>query len=309
MRIQVSSSAQFLFDRAWAITISPPAQGDKPDMSNPQVFNEGQQYTNSLRVTFDIEKTSDSTPNKAKIDVYNLNTQSRIKYKDKGQLIKLVAGYKGLTEILFLGITARTLTRREGADIVTSFEAGDGEQNIANYYFQKSYEAGTKYTAIINDLVTALKIEKGNISLLDDKVLQKGLPFSGSIKSLLDLLTNNLEYTWSIQNNHIQINSLKATNGEPSIFLSSETGLIGEPSLKESGVIFEALLNPRLIPECAVELKSNTINGYFKLKNVKYKGDTHGNEWKAVCEGVAVEAGQINQGAGQAYTQPGIGIV
>lgn len=272
------SSAQFLFNRQWAVTIGIP--GDT-----------GYTYE-KLKTTFDIDKTSEATSNKAKITLFNFTRISRITFQKKGLIIRLDAGYTGLMETVFLGDVVRVETKRSGANILTTFECGDAEKRISQAHFEKSYPAGVKFVTIIQDLAVALGVNIGTVIGIQDQTYQKGFSTSGTIAKAMKNLLTNQGLEWNVQNNYLNIYPITKHNGEEAIVLSAETGLIGEPSLKESGIQFEALLNPRLVPGQPVQIISNTINGYYKIRRSHFEGDSHGEKWGTTCEGVRISATQ-----------------
>jgi hypothetical protein len=266
------------FQRTWAVTVG--YQGE-----------EGKRFT-SLRTTFDLDKSSASSSNKAKIDIYNLNPQTRADFQRKGLTVKLEAGYEGMLEILYYGDVNRTLSQRKGPDIITTFECGDAERKLTNAHFDKSYPAGTSYMEIIKDLAGALGVPIGTVMGIENMTYNSGVAFSGTVKSIMDAIMKRQPLGWNVQNGYLQIIPLKAHLGEEAVLLTKDTGLLGIPSQKESGIEFRSLLNPKLMPDCAVKLVSENINGHFKIKRATFKGDTHAQDWSVTAEAVRISPTQ-----------------
>lgn len=296
-------SSQFLFNRAWAVSIAAPSD----------TFSK---TYDTLRVTFDITKNTLSTSNKSKIEIYNLDVSSRTQFV-KGSTIRLQAGYQGLVETLFIGNITTVKSSRKGPDIITSFESGDGEKQLINAHFDKSYKPGTTYVQIIQDLAAALSVNIGIVIGVENLVYNSGISLSGSVKSALDKLLLKTGLEWSIQNNSLQVNPVNAHNGDTVIVLASastkgqqsnptvdqvmqqNTGLIGIPTQANGRTYFTALLNPKLIPGTPVQIISETINGVFKINQAHIEGDSHGDKWQASCESIPIGANQTfpqNQG-------------
>lgn len=279
-------STQYLFNRDWSTSIG--IQGQT-----------GFKYT-VLKTVFDIDKTAISSSNKAKIDLYNLNDISRKNLEQKGLQVQLQAGYKGLIETLFVGNVAKTSSMRKGPDIITTIESGDGEKELAIAYFNKSYPPGTRYVTMIQDLAGALGVDIGTVLGIQDMVYNSGITLSGPVKFSLDKLLKRQALEWSIQNNALTIIPLTAHNGDQAIVLSQTSGLIGIPTQKDSGVEFIALLNPKILPGSCVQIVSNHVNGFYKVKRAHFEGDSHGQKWQVSCEGVPINAVQtipVNQGS------------
>lgn len=281
-------TAQYLFDRDYSFAIG--LQG-----SVGKVYN-------NLRIVFDIDKNLNSSPNKSKIEVYNLSAQSRISFQTKGLVMQLFAGYKNLTGLIFYGDVADNgmKVKRDQEMVVTSFECGDGERAIMSGFFQKSYPAKTKYVTIIQDIVASFGLEYGTVIGIENLVTQNGLTCHGPAKMYLDKILLNQGLQWSVQNNHIQIIPVEAHNGDEAVLLNQSSGLLGVPSKTTSGVTFISLLNPKIVPGSYVVIQSQTINGTFKVNRAHYEGDTHGDKWQVTCEAVEIKASQVfkqNQGS------------
>ncbi len=286
------TSAQYLFNRDWAVTVG--VQGET-----------GVKYT-KLKTVFDIDKTSFATSNKAKISIYNCSEVSRISFQKKGLIIKLEAGYKGLLETLYLGDVVRVESKRAGPDIITTFECGDAERQLVNAHFEQSYPAGTAYVKILQDLSVALGVNIGTVIGIQNLKFNSGVSMTGSIKHVLDKLLRKTGLEWSVQNNYLQIIPIRSHNGQTAVILTRNTGLIGVPSQKESGIQAIALLNPRLMPGSPIQLISQTINGFFKIRKAHFEGDSHGQKWQVTCEGVRINAEQtFPQNAGSTFKTSG----
>lgn len=270
---------QFLFDRDWAVTIA-------DDVTKPG----GKKYT-SIKVTFDIDKTSYFTSNKAKIEIYNLTPNSQAQLK-KGLQIRLDAGYKGLMETLFLGNMTIAKTKRNGPDIITTIECGEGEKEIANSHFDKSYPAGTSTTAIITDVANAMGVDLGTVLGLTPVIYNSGTTFIGSCAKILNRLVRNQGLEWSVQNNALQIIPVGSHNGDEAIEVSKATGMIGVPSQGADFVQFTSLLNPKIVPGAPILLKSDNFNGVYKVRRGHYEGDSHGDKWQVTTECVPIKATQ-----------------
>jgi len=251
-----------------------------------------------LRVNFDIEKTSPSDPNTAKIQIYNLNEDSRGLLKTKeDSVVVLEGGYGNDIDQLFVGDIARSSTQRQGADFVTTIEAGDAEKSLTEAKLDKSYTAGTNVKTVIDDAFNSMvetgQVVIGAVSNIKDEIIQNGLTVSGLAKTVVDNITSKQDLEFSIQDNETQILDPLVDSGEPVILLTPQTGLIGSPSLgligkkasKIEGVVFKALIQTtKFRPGRAVKIESRDFTGLTRLSKVRLNGDTHGKEWFANCE-------------------------
>jgi len=255
----------------------------------------------SLRVSFEIERTSTSEPNAAVIQIYNLSAATRGLLQEKDQGVELRAGYKDLVQRLFVGVVRRVEHRREGVDVVTELECKDGGIALLEPVFQRSYARGTAKQKIVNDIIR--EMPGAIIGPVSSGVLRGAtsgkLSFSDSCKRALDKLAKAWRFEWSIQDGEVQILSDSGTREgrELAEVFSVDTGLIGTPTKigrdatsgkGKAGARWSSLLRPALIPGGYALLESEFLTGAYKVESVVHRGDTHGSSWETDAEGVLI---------------------
>lgn len=278
-----------LWDRKAVVTFGPKGE-------------EGVRVTD-LRVSFDIDSTNDSNANTAKIQIYNLNGSNRGVLKTKDDLVVILEiGYGNTLEQLFIGDIARSSTQRNGADFITTIEAGDAEKALTEATLDKSYEAGTNEKTIVEDAFQAMKdtgqIIIGSLAAMKDDITQNGFSASGTAKLVVDKIISKQKLEFSIQNNETQILKPDQDTGEEAILLTPQTGLIGSPSVgligkkasKKEGISFRALIQTtKFRPGRLVNIVSRDMDGFFKIVKASFNGDTHSEPWFADCEAIISE--------------------
>lgn len=269
-----------------------------------------------LRVTFDIDKTSASEPNTARISIYNLNEDSRRYLEtEKDLIVALDVGYDGLaneTPIesqLYIGDIDRVSVRREGPDIVTTIEAGEGEKAIFLARLDKSYAPMTPMVSVVKDLAGEIGYSLGATALqamtsLAKNFFRGGHVASGGAAAQMDALLDAEGLEWHIEGGELVIISPTGARLEPAIILTAKSGLIGVPSIgkmtnpkkKTDGLVpksiveFQALINPDIKPGRLVTLLPAEADagpfqslpkayGTFRVRRATYTGDTHGGPW------------------------------
>lgn len=267
-------NAQYLFKRTWSVAIGPTGQPA------------AKQY-NSLRTRFDIDKTAVGSSNKSKIEIFNLSSQSRTLIS-KGYSIKLTAGYNGLNQTLFVGNIVNVQSGRDGPDIITSMECGDGEQSIIFATFDKSYPAQSTLVQIVQDLANAMGVGAGIALGIPSVVYNKGFVASGTVSDSLNKLLANQNLEWHVQNGNLNIIPQGAYNGQSAIVVSQNTGMIGVPSDNLDFVQFSNLLNPKLVPGALIQLISENVslNGFKTIRRSHFEGDSHDKKWQVACEAI-----------------------
>ena len=246
----------------------------------------------ALRASFELEKTSESSANTAKITIYNLNENHRgLLQNEENVLIILEVGYGEELGQLFIGDVTKVSIMKKGPDWVTSIEAGDGDQGLKDATLDKSYKAGVSLKTVVDDAIKSIKstgaIVTGTIKGLKEEISQNGFSVSGLAQSVIDDITKKQGLEWSVQDNELNIIPVDEDTGENAMVLTSTTGLVGSPIRREKGIEFMSLITSvEARPGRAVKIESRDITGFFKLRKVTFVGDTDGNAWymKGVCD-------------------------
>lgn len=253
-----------------------------------------------FRVTFEIDKTSDSIPNPGKVTIYNLSSDSRAKFEEKNAVMILEAGYSGLGAApilaqLFVGDIKRATTTRSGPDIVTTIEAGDEETKLRTTHIDQSFSNFTSAADVIKALASKLGVAVGTITTAAKDVFQNGVSLSGLVSDNLDNVTKKLGLEWSVTDGELNVLAPNKATSEPAVLVNKSTGLIGVPSKRQAddgkkgsftGIEFASLLNTEIRPGRAIKLESEQITGIFRVRRARYRGDTHGGEWRVDVEAV-----------------------
>jgi hypothetical protein len=264
-----------------------------------------------LKVEFSVEKNSNKDPNTADIVVYNLTSINRKTLQagsdlvDKWREIEKIydwpvtieAGYMGRRDVIFKGNITFATSRKEKVDWVTEIECGDGEKKYRSKRMNQSFGPGTTLLSVMSTAALLLDVEPGNLA---EKlglgvfrkgygVFNQGLTVSGRVSDIMEKYLTSAGYTWSIQDNQLQILAPNETTFEPIVILLPETGLIGSPEKGEGGkVTFRSLLNPLIKPGRRVSIVSEQIKGFFKIEKVTHFGDTWGGDWYSEGEAVPI---------------------
>lgn len=279
-----------LFGRAYSLAIGKPNQ-----TAALQYGNVGKDPA-PLRVKFDINKFSSGPSGRAKIEIYNLSQQSR-QAIDQGQVVLLKAGYQKVFDQLFVGniVPLGFESTRSGPDIITKIECGDGESSIIMARLDKSYPAGTSVLQILQDCAGAMHTEdsfnpqgtdSGIVFLPLNPVYNNGFVAKGPVSDTLTAILKPLGLEWSVQNGDLNVLPKTGHNGQTAIVISSATGMIGVPSGTKQLMKFTNLLNPKILPGSLIKLVSenSSLNGFYRVRNGHYEGDTHENKWQVECE-------------------------
>lgn len=284
--------------------------------------------TNSLRVTFAVERDKLPWPNNAELAVYNLNPVTRSMLTSSGKVTaKIQAGYQGKVDQVFFGVLDIVEHVKDGPTWITRMSCSDSGERIKQTRVSTTFAKGTIYRDVIKALLKQLGLGEGNLSAFANHGdLLKKLPYSSTLHgSATEELTYflrlaNLEF--SIQDAKIQF--LKIGEGAPNLtapLISATSGMIGSPRLVREKVTDltrpktkrtaedtvaaalagpdntdtimtvegECLLNAKLVPGVTFRVESESINADYLAVATRTTGDTHGQDWTTRFKGMPLE--------------------
>lgn len=258
-----------------------------------------------LDVWFEVKRSlKQGTPNTCDLRLYNLSdaTRKSLEAATTGTTtpiqsapsaaalppsvpVIVQAGYVGGTSILFKGQLRSAQTTTSGPDTVTELTTGDGDSAMVLARSVGSFGKGSNAYNVALSVLNDMGIGVGNIASFQS-VLSSGPMFSGGVVlkgASNDILTDiafglGLEVT--IQNGVAQWTKLGQPTGGTAYLLTSDTGLIGSPSVDTKGVLTaQTLMLPGLKPGASIQVQAKYVKGLYRITSIETTGDTAGNEW------------------------------
>lgn len=240
-----------------------------------------------FRISFQADKSTDRSLNKATIKIYNMSPENRLAVvkdaDDKKKLgVELLVGYQGSVERVFKGSVHIGENAREGADIITTLDCQDGGFDFRYSYTSKCI-TGDPVDAILADMPNTNKgkITKNRPTLLRPRVLV-GNSYKLIGKTLKD-------QDWFIDDETLNIVAKDEVLSEFIPVVSASTGLLNTPTREEKKVTVQTLMNPALRCGHLFKLDSKTaphLNGVYKIQAIGYDGDIDGSNWQQTITAV-----------------------
>lgn len=290
-----------LFDRTYKVTVvrQPAGKGFFAEEGNATEIT-------GLRMTAKIERTLESNPNTAEVKIYNLSESSRSAFEALPLRVYLAAGYAGENHLLLVGdVRPGSGSEHDGTEWITSLRVGDGHRAYANGRVNRSYRPGTPMLTILADAARSMNLELPR-ELAADRELAAGIASGSTVSDFAaDALTRLLApygYSWSMQSGKLQVLRDEQVLVGVERVIEQASGLIGIPKMKvptptrskkpkkvkRATVEFRHLLDGTLVPGMRIRLRSESLEGAFKLTKVTSTLDTHGSDWMSQCEGIPV---------------------
>jgi len=293
----------------------------------------------NFRVKFEVRQGALQNPNTASIRVYNLSKATAEKIagaKSEFKGLTLSAGYQGASGLIYKGSIVQSFNGRENpTDTFTQFFCQGGDRPYNWAYVNKTLKAGATPKDMFSVCYSAMKPFGITSAVIPDNFggglkYPRAISMFGMAKDYLRTLAQSNNCVWSIQNDVLHMMPKDGSYIEGgTIVLNSQTGLIGMPSETEGGIVFRALLNPRLavnktvqinqasiqkaeldysLTDSAVNQRKNieqlgTGDGTYRILAIDWTGDTRGQEWYADCICIGATTGitpdsQIARGNG-----------
>lgn len=299
MSIELGSGGAMLFGRAYSVVVAPTGSaGALGAIESTLGFD-----VSNLRCTFKVKKTLKPTPNTCEIKVWNLAGASRRVLEDANKLaVRLEAGYEktGTSQLYFGETRAATTEWDPDGSCISTMTSGDSEKEIAEARIHVSIGPGVPPNVAMMSVARALGVSEGNLTKAAALMATKGLPttmygpgtvISGNAARELTDICRSAGLEWSIQDGKLQILNLGAALSDQAVELSSDTGLVGSPQIdfnasskkKQGGIFVKAkcLIIPELACGRKVSFDSREVKGGFRIEQIEYTGDTHGDDWYA----------------------------
>lgn len=233
-----------------------------------------------LDVAFSVPFDDTLGQDEAEITVYNLSKTSISKLA-YNQNIKIRAGYKGNTGIIFSGYVCKKTVTRDGADLKIVVRALDSMKLKEREIKQIAYSAGTSAKKILNDLIKMTGLKVAVFKPAGDVSFSKAVNVSGKLFDNINKYAEMCSSSAYINKGQIYVRTLK-DGDKTSVELSAEKGLVGSPEAFEEevkkdkkvysikGYKLKCLLNNKISTGSIVKVKSLDCNGSFRVRSGKH---------------------------------------
>ena len=252
----------------------------------------GTRGLSNLDISFNVVANLKREPNTGTITVYNLAPATRLLLEqDEDLRVELKAGYAGDNHTIFLGDVESVTTTRQGADVATEFECGDGERAHREARTQRSYRKGAAQKNIVNDLIEDLKAQGASIvgalgsGNLDDIAgsLAGSRSIYGRTEQALSEILGDAGFEHSVQQGRVSIlRKGRGLRGQ-AIRLAGDSGLLDTPQRDSKGIVSaRCIMVPGLFPGARVVFDG--LSGVYVVDRATYSGDTRGDLWDTALQ-------------------------
>lgn len=256
-----------------------------------------------LKISFHIEKTDSSEPNKSTIKIYNLTQETSSKVTVADNHIQLRAGYKDETvAAIFFGTVVEGRRYKEGEDFITELKVQDGRSAVMGGYISISYAKDVAVTTVVEDILNAIGLPyKGQDNIPSGENYPSGFVYDGMATNALKKVLDRFSLSYTIQNEMLYILIKGQAADQTGLRLTPNTGLLTIPQPisdkttdddseadAKSGWKFSAMLFPELLPGAACNVEASTFSGDMLIHKAVYDGDNWDGSFKIDIEAEAI---------------------
>lgn len=281
-----------------------------------------------LRIRFNVEMATRSTPWRSDITISNLSNATANKIaKDEYGKVTLQAGYDGNFATIFDGqiVQKRGPARETPVDTYFNIQARTEQTAYSYAVMSQTLASGHTYKDQVDACLQALKpygVTAGNIPDLGSVKMPRGRAMFGMVRHQLRAICQSVGANWWIKGGKLQIVKYTEALEGNTVVLNSGTGMIGMPvQTMDGGIEARCLLNPRLevggivqIDEASIQRTKLTLtstqteeiqkswlkesiaaDGLYKIVFLSHIGDTRGTEWYSDIIGIPLSGKFISK--------------
>ena len=237
-----------------------------------------------LAITFHVKKNLKPEPNAVEIKVWNLAQATRKSVETpKTVPVKLEVGYGGDYFTLFVGQLHSAHSLVDGPDIVTTISGGDSEAGLLASRTLVQVPASASPAQILNfaaQSLVAAGIGAGNLGSLAPSASTGGpaRTLHGVASKVFGQVARANGLEWSVQDGALQVLPIGGTLGATAVRLSSDSGMIGSPTVDTKGILsVRSLIQPDLFPGRPVIVDGATLQGAYRIEEADFVGNTQGD--------------------------------
>jgi hypothetical protein len=245
-----------------------------------------------LAITATVTMVSGATPNKAQVEIYNLNDLSIALLKRPEMVLQLMAGEGTAGQLFYGDVTkGKVKTEKSGEDWITRIEAADGRRKARSARFTASYppgDPGFSRTQILTQVLANAQLARGHIAPLPERYYPAGAYFNAYTTTALRKLFLGEDVEVSIQNDALQVVAAGETVPGNVPVISARTGMIDSPKDGDKKTVVAFRHDGSMRPGRGIKIQSRRVDGVFRATKVVHRVSNWDEGWSTEVTGVPV---------------------
>lgn len=220
-------------------------------------------------------------------------------------LVRVYAGYRDSTKLIFTGDITNIDLRSMGSDndTITSIELGDMIIPLKYGWLNQTFAGGSSLETVLNAMLRStglsasemlLKFQNEAIVGVEVAEFRNGLAIIGGIKRNFDAIVARYGVQWFLRDGELFFMARGALIDDFVLGLSLGDNILRPLSeLDGDGIKFTMLLDGDMLPGRGFRIfgeDGEPISRVgYRADTVNYIGDTHGNPWYCMVEGIRID--------------------
>lgn len=232
------------------------------------------------RIAVELEREIDRSQDKGIATIYNLAPGTTSRLEQRGNDVRIEAGYRGTVAIIFEGDVQRVRLRRDRLAHRTELTLGDRVRSVRRLSgsYNRSFAGPVSVREIMVDICSyglELPVSGASLELIPEAATSQnfywaGLPATGALNALLQ----PLGLTWFEADGVVRINAPdKCQPDAPRITVSADLGMVRTPKATDQGWEVDLFCEPRAVLGGEVDFRTDTARGLHKIVGVRHALD------------------------------------
>ena len=228
-----------------------------------------------LKIQFAVESRTTQAPDQCQIVITNPSMTTVTKVQKEFTNITLAAGYEGNVSTIFYGSIIETQYGEKVNDFTDTLlrifaAAWDRPYNQGKV--STSLAAGCTPQDIVNACVASMApygITGSNAVGVDlsQPKFPRGVVLAGMARDYLREVALSAGATWNLDGGKVNIVAANTLQPGTTIAIGPKTGLIGQPILRQDGIIVRCRINPAIQLSTNVRVDAKIVSPSFNLGN------------------------------------------
>lgn len=198
--------------------------------------------SDQFNIEFEVDRSSSSSANGAKIKFLHINDNTYNLFKIDHE-IQIMAGYKkGIVGLIFLGVVDEVEKKLDSLTIL----ATESNDKIKNTVVNQSFTPNTRQGDVVKKIIEGTGFEVGEmfINSKDDFQLYRGAYFTESLEESLNKMASKTNCIWYVKKGLIYFHP-KNYNSEK-VFINADSGLMEFNKKNDDEYVIVSKLNHSL---------------------------------------------------------------
>ena len=237
----------------------------------------GVRFDQRLRMQFTVKVGSESDARPWAVGIYNPTSETVEAVRERGRIVEL-RGAHGLDgdplPLLARGQLARVAQVWEPPDVIMQLLVAEIGMDAANGWVSSSF-INARARVVLEYLCDRAGLELGSLRasprLARDVIT---VHFASDVRTAIDRVLDRYSLSYTVHAGVLTPVSASAQATGVVHQVSAESGMVGQPTIKDDGVLVRVRLSGAYSPGDQIDLRSVRVTGRFGVVGIEHNGDT-----------------------------------